>query len=171
MILVIRHDAGEHLQARRSWEALFRSLQRPEARGLRASFLNSVHPVSFISPRGLYKGAAVAYDVDLERVNRVLTRIVKGLFFHEMGYRLPDTHEVFTAIDPPVDLERERDTNEFRVFAALLTRPIIEIGDGVFSYRFLSSGEDSDSTVWLLTFYGAILAVGLTLPKNRVESE
>jgi hypothetical protein len=163
MVIVMREDAGEHTEAQRAWRTVFRSLQRSGAAGLRVSLLRSIHPVSLRSPSGLYLGRKTGYDVDLDRLNRVATRIVKGLFFHERGYRLPDTHEASAIVDPRLRLEEQGLDDTAKVLAALQTQPARTIGNGVFSYRFLFTEDEPDCSVWLMSFYEKLYAIGVTL--------
>ena len=42
---------------------------------------------------GLYKGKMTMYtisDSDKERINRVVTKVIKGLFFHKFGQTIPE---------------------------------------------------------------------------------
>jgi hypothetical protein len=71
---------------------MLRSLHRPQAAGFRRSVAASTHQVSVVTPAGIYLGKRAAYDVDLLRVERVLGRIVWGLFLHHFGRRLPDDY-------------------------------------------------------------------------------
>jgi hypothetical protein len=167
MVVVMREDAGRHLEAQRAWGTVFRSLQRPEAVGLKTSLLRSLRPVSLRSPSGLYLGYKPGYTVDLDRLNRVATRIVKGLFFHERGYRLPDTHRAFGLVDPRLIPDEQGVKSTATVLAALQTQQARTVGNGVFSYKFLFTEDESDSSVWLMSFYENLFAIGVTLPQEE----
>jgi hypothetical protein len=164
MVVVMREDAGGHREAQRVWRTVFRSLQRPEAVGLKLSLLRSMHPVSLRSPSGLYLGNKSGYTVDLDRLDRVATRIVKGLFYHERGYRLPDTHRASARVDARLMPDEQGSSDTAKVLAALQTQPLIAIGDGVFSYRFVFTEDEPDCSVWLMSFYERLFAIGFTLP-------
>ena len=170
MMVVLREDAGQHTEARRTWETVFRSLQRPEAGGLRVSLLHRLRPVDLHTASGVYVGQRLAVDVDLERIERVIKRIVKGLFFREMGRRLPDTHEA-TAMTDPRFLPGEETMASLRsILAALRAQPVREIGKGVFSYRFVVAADQPDATVWLLCFFEGLWTIGVTLPQGELDS-
>ena len=171
MVVVMREDAGGHAEAQRAWRTVFRSLQRPEAVGLKMSLLRSMHPVSLRSPSGLYLGNKPGYTVDLDRLNRVATRIVKGLFFHERGYRLPHTHRASALVDPRLMPDEQGLSNTATVLAALQTQPVRTIGNGVFSYRFLFTEDEPDCSVWLMSFYEKLFAIGVTLPLEAPKGD
>ena len=171
MVVVMREDAGGHYGARQSWEKVRRSLRRPEAQGLRASVLRSMHPVMLRSAGGLYLGKWMGITVDAERVNRVAARIVRGLFYHESGHRLPDTYEAFAEVDPMFEPEELGSGDTVRVLGAIQTQPAKIIGNDVFSYRFLCAEDDPGCTFWLMSFYKTLFAMGYTMPMGDLVRE
>jgi hypothetical protein len=171
LVLVVREDAGNHVEARRAWQTVLRSLQRAEATGLRISLLGSIHPVLLRSQSGLLLGRRAGYGVDLDRLNRVVTRIVKGLFFHEKGYRLPATHEAVGLVDPKLNQEEQSLAYLTKVLGPLQFQPETRVGDGIFSYRFLFTTDEPDSSVWLMSFYEKLHAIGVTLPLSALQPD
>lgn len=74
-------------------DAAVRSLVRPEATGFRASILNGITETFVSGPEGIFRPALVG-NVDLERFDRVVARIIKGVFFFERGFPLPAYYRV-----------------------------------------------------------------------------
>src|SRR5262249_35122829 len=99
MMLCLSQDVGESPEAQKHWEAIFRSLQRPQARGMTTALLGSVGPVQAMTWGGIHVGTRLAFKVDLERINRVISRTVRGLYFKEMGRRLPEDVDVSVLCD------------------------------------------------------------------------
>lgn len=169
LVVAVRQGSGEHTAVQQTLPTVLRSLRRSEAAGLTKSFLSRMRPVMLRSASGLYLGRRMGYDVDDDRLIRVLTRIVKGLFFHEKGYRLPDTHEAVAELEPRREPGADGLTDEMKVLAALRAQPVRMLGNGVFSYRFLFTQDDPDCSVWQMTFYEAVHSIGYTLPLGHTD--
>jgi hypothetical protein len=74
-------------------DAAVRSLVRPEATGFRASILNGITEMFVSGTEGIFRPALVG-SVDLKRFDRVVARIIKGVFFFERGFPLPANYRV-----------------------------------------------------------------------------
>lgn len=123
--------------------------------GLAVALLEKVRPTDVYSPGGIYLGTGHAVELDTTRVNRVLEKIVRGLFFHRFGRPLPLDATVYVEIKP------ELDRMQSPVIAAALSQAPSFLGD-VFMYRFFSPADGKDATSWALGFYDAVLAIGVT---------
>jgi hypothetical protein len=125
--------------------------------GLAVSLLEKVRPVEVHSPVGLYVGTGSALELDTARVNSVLEKIVRGLFFHRFQRPLrPDARVV-------VEIKPEPDRLRSPLAAAALAEPPSFLGD-VFMHRVYSLPENPDCTSWALGFYDAVLAIAATGP-------
>jgi hypothetical protein len=84
------------------------------------------------------------FVVDRERVGIVLRRIVRGLFYREIGLRLPE----FVPYQP-------RKAAALKEVTDFLDGRLQTIGGGIFRYAFAQCAPpDPFVTAWLLTFYG-----------------
>ena len=100
-----------------------------------------------------------------QRIARVGERIVRGLFFHEKAYRVPDQYSVIV---------KSGQFNRDPRTVSYLNEEIIphtvagygSIQDSVFAFRYWEVGEDKDSTLWLMEFYGAPLLLGATSSRS-----
>jgi hypothetical protein len=148
-----------------------RGLGREEHSNFRTSFFKGLHEVDVVTKSGIYIERGGAYDVDLMRLSKVVSRTVRGLYFHHYNQRLPNWCEVDTWC---LDGLREIDTATAETLKALINRlqsqPAAEIGDGVFKYwhcRSDDGGEiDNFSTLWLLDFYESTAFLGITIGRN-----
>jgi len=151
----LRDDVGNHPKARANWDSIFRSLQRDEAKGLKESFLSDIHSVRLRTQAGLYLGRAEAYNVDMERIQRVVERIVRGLYFAEMGHPLGLENEVNVHTEeglmhqPPDSLA----ILERTILVPLASVGAKLVGDGVFAYWFKTTEEQPEASVWVFNFY------------------
>jgi hypothetical protein len=170
LVVISRYDAGEHPEADRLMPKAWERVYRPEAKGFRRSMEKSMRTVEVFSPGGILLGTAPGYDVDLRRLNRVVKRMVSGLFYHEFGERVPDTHEAIAFAESgykgsnPATLEWLRAKCEAIQSSAARGR-----GEGVFTYWVRRTEEDPYTTGWVLVFYGAVGFLGFTTPKGGIR--
>ncbi len=145
---VLRRLAASHARGRRRLTGLARKLQK------------SIRAVEIQSPAGLYLGTTSALAIDTQRANRVLEKIVRGLFFHEFQRPLPRSVEVSVELKPSSEaLAAPR-------WRQVSANPPHCLG-AVFRYGYAVSPANADETSWLLGFYGSVLAAGDTQPTAR----
>lgn len=85
-------------------DELIRRLDKPNRRGFANLLASSVEDVEIWSPQGsVYLGKKSAFRIDRERIGAVLRRIVRGLYFHELGYPVPETLQVVAELQPQVN--------------------------------------------------------------------
>ena len=90
VFLTLREESGVRSDAAAVLQTTMRGLHRPEYQGLRTTILSSLREVEHISPNGLYLGHIRQYSVERRRIERVCSRITRGLFYHHSGFRLPE---------------------------------------------------------------------------------
>jgi hypothetical protein len=142
-----------------------RSFKRPESAGLTRTFLRTFNKVELRGPSGLYYGKATTYTVDLVRVRRTCNRIVRGLYFKEMGHRLPSDAFTHTEVVRPITDPKILDEN-FENIQVVANRPAKAIGTELFFYKYVIAEDEPLASIWLLNFYHKILVLGLSVP-NR----
>jgi hypothetical protein len=153
------------------WEAALRALDRPEAAGLRRKFINDTFWAWVPLPSGVVE-RRLAYRVDFERIFSVVSRIARGLHFHETGTPLPADYlaEVFCDDIFPALPRVLREWFTTDVVPALRRRPVTVVVDEAFWYRRDShSVRDGTVTVWALTFYRGRSFVVATGPHRDVR--
>jgi len=165
LVTVIRHDTSDHPDAAGVWSTAMRSLQKPRKRGFKTAFLDNVREVALQTPAGIYLGQAGVYDVDLERLNRVATRIVRGLFYHHSRRRIPNEYRVVAYCTTGIGSSQTEVVTQVRdmVNGLLSGKPHI-VGKGTFAYWYRFLEEDVQLSAWLLVFYKKIAFVGITAP-------
>ncbi len=164
--LFLSDQMDGHPDAKGQRDASLRSLTRPEAKGLKRSLLSNVRRIQLATPSGIYVGSTLGFDVDLDRIHRVVERIVRGLFFHETNQRLKEGYEVCAYSNDSLrhlnqdDLERLRQT----ILLPLAQTQPKEIGKDLFSYRFQQVEEDPHFSAWALSFYNRVPFFAMTGP-------
>jgi hypothetical protein len=152
-------------------DTALRGLGREQHSNFRTSFFKGLQEVDLFTRSGIYIERGGAYDVDLTRLSKVVSRSVRGLYFHHYNQRLPNWCEVDTWC---LDGLNEIDTATEETLNALINRlqshPAAELGDGVFKYWHCLSDDggevDNFSTLWLLVFYESTAFLGITIGQN-----
>jgi hypothetical protein len=161
MMLTFSIEASQHPEIKNLIPTILRSLNKPEKFGFSQAFYKTLSDVELQTKSGLYLGKTAKYQADEKRLNRVVNRILKGLFYHEIGSRLPDKYEVCTYSHwifrdmlyiPPDIIDNLQKT------LAMLDpiKPKI-IGNDIFSYKYcLPCNADQNNSIWLFTFFNKI---------------
>jgi hypothetical protein len=97
-----------------------------------------------------YRANSGGLVVDRDRVGVVLRRIVRGLFYRDMGMRLPEFVPFqFVSIE-----DQPRKAAALSGVTDSLAGSLQTIGGGIFRYAFAQCAPpDPFVTAWLLTFY------------------
>jgi hypothetical protein len=148
-----------------------RSLARPQARGFANTFWSTFQNIDMVTPSGLYLSTRKGFTVDAPRLRRIMAKIVKGLFFHEFGRRLPSSHDVLTWFGntlryaaPPKNFDTF--LNQLRHLIA--GSKLKEVGGDTFSYRYNVNPDARLQSFWLLRFYRTREFLAWTLGKKEL---
>ncbi|MCY3770783.1 MAG: hypothetical protein OXG98_01975 [Gemmatimonadetes bacterium] len=167
--LLIRERRTEnHSEARKVRQKFYRALQREESRGYTKSIVDNIVPLDVFTQAGIYIGSAGGYEVDHERLDRVVERIIKGLYSNTHRTRLPDSYEV-EVWDDNYLAEFDQDTQDefLRPFMSMNGQPPTKaIGNGVFAYWYLQAVDSDFVTAWVLRFYNSVFMFCKTVPKD-----
>lgn len=176
-MMVLKDRAGSHPEAVAIRESVFRGLAKPKKTRFTRRILGSMRHVALRTPAGLHVGKSSGFDVDLARLDRVVARITRGLYWHHHGHvRLPNDHEV--TVWPEDGLRRINSSDALHLRSTLvdpiLNNPACSIGRDVLRYWY-ASGDRKHVTGWVLEFYGDVRFVAFTVPKtlseaNRIKS-
>ncbi|MBM3208930.1 hypothetical protein FJZ40_01415 [Candidatus Shapirobacteria bacterium] len=114
---------------------------------------------------GLYKGKMTMYkvsDTDKIRIDRVVTKIIKGLFFHEFSTTLPEDWIIkIIWITPKVEQEQKLDVMAKQPFWRV-------IKEDTFAY-WVNYVPKSFQSVWLLDFFKIPLFYVLVLDRKTAH--
>lgn len=135
-------------------ESTLRGLQRPEAKKSNEEFLKN------LKLTGDYHHPA-SYDVDLDRLARVTTRIIKGLFYCVMKKPLPKGYFVESYA---LDGFKQRNEHLTFIINKLSEAPKTKVGNGdIFQYRYISVTQDPNILFWGLSFYKSTEFIGWSM--------
>jgi hypothetical protein len=149
--------------------AFERSLTNPQKVGFALALLGTVRDVYLRAPSGLYLGKGKAFSPDLSRLDKIMQRIAKGIFYHEMKTRLPDSYAIH--IYPVSGLisikdKRIKDINNV-LLPQLIASGVKIIGEGVFAYAHVHESADKNVSMWLLVFYRTVSFYAFTVQISR----
>jgi hypothetical protein len=166
LMVIMREDVGSHPEYDRLWPTVYKSLARPEAELFKNALLQNMAFTGVQTESGLYVGRLPTYNVNFVRLDRVAARIATGLFFHELKYRLPDDYCAASYSEAGIG----RNAAGLQVVQALckklLSSELKTVGAGVFAYRFQRTTDDPYGSACLMTFYGKVSLLCLTMAKS-----
>ena len=160
--LLISAKSFPDAKARRLWDGpvdrgpVMRGFHRRGSEGFKASILNTLAAVEVRTESGLYLGSGEAMLVDearMDRLVRVINRIIRGLFTHETKEILPKDWPVQSAMMEPSKLEE---------FLDLLKVRFASVGNGTVYYAWKCTEDDSREGFFWLIFYNRVHFWGVT---------
>jgi hypothetical protein len=165
LIMTSRHDVGHNPAAKKVMESAIRGLWRPQATGFRRSFLRTIKPVELTTGSGIYLGKSCTTDVDYDRLERVVERTVRGLYFRWKNRPLPKAATIAVYLDMGFEGATEEARATLLEMMAKLQRerPLI-IRAGEFQCWRAAAIDREYASAWLMLFYGAIWYLAITLP-------
>ena len=165
LILTLSQDVAGHAVASKARHKMVAALENPRKVGFRKTFANSFAFVDRVTRAGIVLGTEVGYRVDYSRVYRVISRLVRGLFFHLDDTRLPE-HVVVRVVHffPPAIRNEAAMTQ-----VATMAQQILDgghrhsIGGTAFTYaRHVFDPDRPSETGWVFIFYERMIFMALT---------
>jgi hypothetical protein len=164
-VMLLRRDIADEPEAQSVMEAFYRSLERPAGFAFGKSIFDTMHQAEFRTSGGLFTGPIPAFEIENARLKRTIERITRGLFFHELGFVVPDDHKTETMLW----------VEEYPSFLKAMLPffrtgdPVRKIGGGVFAYTYTVAPGTSSTTMWLFRFYQRAIMMGRTLPMTGIQ--
>lgn len=152
MMLVANASSRESKALSSAQDAVIRSIERPQARGLAGLVAKSLQEVEVATKSGIYLGQTTMFKFNPERISRVVQRITRGLYWHETGIALAPHVPIRDIAGwgfPGVPSDAQRLLAE----AAAMAPKIRVVGGGDFKYSCMIDGDESG---WLMEFYRGV---------------
>jgi hypothetical protein len=138
--------------ARRLWkDKVLPSLKRPQAKGLAQSVIGNIidiKPVALTDLSGLDVVSSKAIEFDRERINRVVSRIARGLYFKCSGIILQPNSPIECDLNIP-ELRYERQHEEVK-------QEFTNVGDDIFRYLGPHTLNDNSQVWFWFVFYDCV---------------
>lgn len=158
--MAFRWDVSDHSAARAIVDKALRATGR--AHGFRRLFTHTLEDAPIVTHGGIYVEAGGRFKSDMERINRVLARIVRGLYYKKLGTPLATSHHVSIIADEILEQSDARLRNE------ILTawQPHVQgepetFGNETFLF-FWYVDIVKDQTCWLLVFFSRVIFFAIT---------
>ena len=158
--LAFRWDVSDHPAAPAIRDKALRATER--ARGFRHLFTHTLEDAPIVTHGDLYVEEGGRFEVDIERINRMLARIVRGLYYKKLGTALATSHDV--TIIPDEILEQ----SDVRLRNEILTawQPHVQeepetFGNETFLFFWYVDIVKSQ-TCWLLVFFSRGIFFAIT---------
>lgn len=132
----------------------------PNAAPVRRELIRSLIRVEQKSPAGLYLGKVMAAKFDVQRINRTVGSIARGLLWHH--------YKIIPCSRIGVRVGWLRDFDKFSEIIAATN--YTEIERSIFHYRHGVAIEDPTQSSWFFEFYSSMRCIVL-LTREEFESE
>jgi hypothetical protein len=129
--LALDIEASDVPAAQQANEATLRAIRRPQARGLREAFYNTLQPVELLTPGGLFVAETFTTRLNMRRLLRTVEKTIRGLFFHHRGYPVPEDYRVWCHCLRTLPETALRTYRE-QWIPAMKDTPVVEVGERVF---------------------------------------
>ncbi len=162
MIVALHAGSGDGSGLAKVRESTIRALQRPEAAGLRKSLLDNVKETFTLGPGGMLVPTVIG-TVDNTRLDAVIARIIKALFFVQRQIRLPPEYVVVNySIAGLRQLPKSVGTDlAARLDVLMAPEPSI-IGDSRFLFWSDYQSDDMNQSMWLIVIHKVHSFIGWT---------
>ena len=115
--------------------------------GLRRQVATSFRRRDFSTSAGVYLGRRMTLKFDRHRLEKVVAKIVRGLYFHERGFPLESGTEVLSFfLREPAHFEAMEESNH-------MLKPGTRQWEGTFQYRCGFVPDQPQQSTWLLWFW------------------
>jgi len=109
-----------------------------------------------VTPAGLYVGTFPVVPLEEDRVQKIFGYLVRGLYHHVQGGRLPTDCEIRTwVIYEQTKLDLIASMNQHTILIPFTLRD-------VFTCWYLVDPADLKTSVWITEFYGAVCHAAVT---------
>lgn len=151
--------AEQHPSFEKAANSIISSIQRPEANGYASRVMNSMEDLEAYSEADIFLGIKPTMRLDWPRIEGVLKRIVRGLFFLKNKQLIPDDHELIIK-SPGEKLGYELNK--------ILFTQIDNICGRTFCYWLHEPEDAKTSSLWLMSFCDSIWVLGYIRPVRRL---
>ena len=172
LVVPSRHDVGDNKYALKANDTALRGIARPKSAGFKRAFLKTVEEVDLVTPSGLFVGRGLRMQPDYYRIEDVVRRTVRGLYYHTHDKTpLPPDCPIWVASDIGFEGSKGDDlVKQKQFFEKLLATPPQIVHEDIFSYWTQDVKDQDFMSVWFLLFYKKIWFVAFTNTPDSPES-
>jgi hypothetical protein len=165
LALHVRDGIDSHPDVKKARPTLLRSLANPRKVGMTKALTEKTFLAEFVTPSGIFIKKQWAIETNMDRLRRVVSRTMKGLFYHHKKHRLPDGYDALVCDEDSFKKWPASARDEINeMVKPILAQRGVTIGNGVFSYWYGYDKNNPNNTCWIFVFYEQVRFLGLTLP-------
>jgi len=157
-------SAGESPAGKQLWAQKIKGAYKKNL-GLRHKIVEHLKQADLLTPVGIFLGRKWTIKTDEKRFEKVVNKIVRGLYFFEYGEPLSDDAEIMTLF-----LNQEEKLKEAAKIASEL-KIGSRIWKGIFEYKLNRVSESPTGSIWLFRFWDNANFWSLTYNKKMIESQ
>jgi hypothetical protein len=168
--LAMRSGLYQHPDVQKILPKIVKSFGRPEQIIFTEYFFNQVKLVQVQTASESVQHPVAT--IDLNRIRAVLSRITMGLYFHEVGKRLPDECQTWVITnDEYSNMSSEAKKIIGKVVSTAEIASRRTSGETAFGYKFSFAEDNNFCSIWILTFYESLSFVTATFPTQLYPTE
>ena len=160
-VFVASGKAYEREAGFRIWTKRIRPDLQGDRPGLKPFLQSITEVVPVISESGELLGHAAALRIDRQLIQRVLSKIAKGLYFLDTGEVLPGDVQIIVRDDDDL-----ASLDSSLLDEAIRAAKRVDLGDGVVTYWRATEIDDPTASLNLLQFYQEKVFLTITLRRG-----
>ena len=163
-MLILQEEVEDHPAIQKPLAAMLRSFQHSPKTA--AGFAKNWQYNHVFTPSYLYRGMLPTYKASRTRMNVVVEKTIRGLYYYETQTVLPQDWFVHI-LDKELIAEIPHPQTELNgIIATITAQPQRRISGGIFRYGFIRDGEEP-KTIWLLLFFNRIPFLCMTHSRDE----
>jgi len=170
-VILMREDIFDLEDLETLRNKVIRSLRRAESSKYKKKLISGSEKINVFTKNGLFIGEKTTYNVDLNRLRKVIDRITRGLYFKKEGKVLDQNYDVKTYTSEDIANWNLKSQEEWLLLLVNILQKRLHHFGKIFAYNYLLAKDDSNASVWLFNFYQKIVFISITLPKKIIATE
>jgi hypothetical protein len=163
-VILTSETIGDDPRIEGPMAANVRALQKPQKVGFKHMVLNSLTYTDVITEAGIFIRRAPAIRIDSDRINSVIERIFRGLFYREFNIPVPEDHVMYISLDQH-GTRAKAITDKVGGF-----EDIRWVANRMFAYTFAKAEDREYASIWLGLLYEGVTLIGMIRPKQDDKS-
>lgn len=161
-MLTMSRNAEYHPDIPKILDKVHRSFERPEHLNMVKSLIATIEKVDLVgSSKENY-----SYRAEVERMDKVVSRIVRGLFWHENRKIYPIEGQITVYCLEFINFDNRSLFNKYNHI--FIQTPTKTMGNKVFQYKIAKLSEEY-LEMWWMCFYESIIYYAFLIPHSKNE--
>jgi hypothetical protein len=160
-MLLLREDVANQPTVKSLADEVQRALLRREKEKFTSNLLNTTKEVEVVTHAGIYAGKKRAYKIDMDIINAVIQRSIRGLYYSHTKRIIPFDY-IIRVVEKKLS---EGLNNHDKNFIMKLEKTLSmckehSIGNNTIKYKFVVSDGEDFCSLWKATFFENVVFWG-----------